>query len=233
MKKISAAIFVFFISVLAFSQTKLSISAADSLAFQLSINNQKINTIGCSDMTLIPVTSGKTLLKVEFSNPLIPAFEQSVELKPLMFQQFEIRRPKNKFLLFQIAESKIADSLNVLLNPATTDLDDVTPIEEERYVGVKKCEEPMTTEEFNALKKNLESQTFEFKKFELLKDAFSIQCVTVEQLRYAITKLELEDNKVKIVELSKDNIYDFDRASSIAEDFFLERNKNKVKSLVE
>jgi ABC-type nitrate/sulfonate/bicarbonate transport system substrate-binding protein len=55
----------------------------------------------------------------------------------------------------------------------------------------------------------------------------------VDQLRYLISQLELEDNKVKILELAQPRIYDYDRAALIVDDFFLERNKNKVKELLQ
>lgn len=232
MKFIAALVFCIYSFSYSYAQSKISIRAADSLAFYLTVNNEKINNKSCADITVLPVNSGKTTVRIDFANPQIAGFEQVVELKSLVFQQFEIRKPKNKFLLFQFAESKIADSLNVLLNAPEADSIFI-PVEKNDYSGVKKCESPMNAEEFNALKKSLEKQTFEYKKLEILKSTLALQCITVEQLRFVITKLELEDNKVKIVELSKDNIYDFDRAASIAEDFFLERNKNKVKSLFE
>lgn len=232
MKFIVAIFFCFYFFNYSYAQSKISIRATDSLAFYLSINNAKANAMSCADITLLPVTSGKTTLKIDFANPQIAGFEQVVELKPLAFQEFEIRKPKNKFLLFQVAESKIADSLNVILR--TNPIDSVASIQkDEIYLGAKKCDMPMNSEEFNALKRSLENQQFEYKKLEILKSTLALQCITVEQLRFVITKLELEDNKVKIVELSKDNIFDFDRAASIADDFFLERNKNKVKSLFE
>jgi hypothetical protein len=38
---------------------------------------------------------------------------------------------------------------------------------------------------------------------------------------------------MKILELAKPFIFDFDRAPMIVDDFFLERNKNKAKAILQ
>jgi hypothetical protein len=43
----------------------------------------------------------------------------------------------------------------------------------------------------------------------------------------------MEDNKMKVLELAKPSIFDFDRAPMIVDDFFLERNKIKAKAVLQ
>ena len=66
-----------------------------------------------------------------------------------------------------------------------------------------------------------------------MKSKLTENCFRVDQIRYMLAQLALEDNKIKLLEVGKASIYDFDRASQIVDDFFLDRNKNKAKAILQ
>ncbi len=203
------------------------------LVFVLFTINNSINNIHCTDVAFLVPTPGKTKFNFSFFNPNVKPLEQVIDIKPNTFLQYEIRVAKGKTQLFLIAEAKFTEVISIPVSEETTGLADTTVIIETPYEGRKACETPTSETEFTTIKENLSNIGFEFKRFETLKGVVSFNCLTVDQLRYLLSQLELEDNKVKIIELAKEKIYDYDRAMLIVDDFFLERNKNKVKSILQ
>jgi len=227
-------VFVLFtISLHSVGQSKIAFSSADSLAFLVQMDNNNINNVYCTDIAFLILSPEKTKFNITFFNPHVKPLEQVIDIKPNTFLQYEIRVAKGKTQLFLIAEAKLTEIISVPVSEETTGLSDATIIIETPYEGRKACETPTSEVEFTSIKENLSKTGFEFKRFETLKEVVSFNCLTVDQLRYLLSQLELEDNKVKITELAKDKIYDYDRALLIVDDFFLERNKNKVKSILQ
>lgn len=227
-------VFVLFtISLHFFGQSKIAFSGADSLAFMVQMDDNIINNVYCTDITFLLLSPGKTKFNLTFFNPNVKPLEQIIDIKPNTFVQYEIRVAKGKTQLFQIAEAKLTEITSIPVSEETTGLADTTIIIETPYEGRKACDSPTSEAEFTSIKENLSKIGFEFKRFETLKEVVVVNCFTVDQIRYLLSQLELEDNKVKITELAKDKIYDYDRALLIVDDFFLERNKNKVKSILQ
>ncbi len=227
-------VFVLFtICLNTFGQSKIAFSGADSLAFLVQMENNSVNNIYCTDITFFVTTPGKTKFNISFSNTNVKSLEQVIDIKANTFTQYEIRVAKGKTQLFLIAEAKLTEITAIPLAEETTGLSDTTIIIETPYDGRKACDNPVSAVEFESIKENLSKIGFEFKRFETLKGVVGFNCLTVDQLRYLLSQLELEDNKVKITELAKEKIYDYDRAMLIVDDFFLERNKNKVKSILQ
>jgi hypothetical protein len=214
-------------------QSKIAFSGADTLAFLVQMDNNNINNIYCTDVAFLMLSPGKTKFNFSFFNPNVKSHEQIIDVKPNTFLQYEIRVAKGKTQLFLIAEAKLTEITSIPVSVESTGLAENNIIIETPYEGRKACETPTSETEFTSIKENLAKIGFEFKRFETLKGVVSFNCLTVDQLRYLLSQLELEDNKVKITELAKDKIYDYDRALLIVDDFFLERNKNKVKSMLQ
>lgn len=221
-------VFLFLTSLYSMSwgQVKLRISAPDSLSFFAIVNENPINSRSITDITWTQNELGKIKFKISFESTSFNPFEQIIELKSGNFYQFEIRKIKNKLLLFEIAESKY-DFIVVKT-------DSMSLAKEEKevfYTGQTQCESPLKLEEFEALKNRMTQSRFESQKVEELKKIVLLECLNVDQLRTLLSYLELEDNKIKLLEQAKPKIYDIDRSNLFIQDFLLERNKNRVKVL--
>ncbi len=217
---------LFGVSLTGFSQVKLRVSAPDSLSFLLECGDRNVTNTAVTDVSWIQNETGKIKFKVSFQALNFPAFEQTLDLKTGNFYQWEIRKIKNKLLLFQIAESKY-DFL-ITAEDSTTEITQ-TPIE--IYQGQLQCEIPLNEQEFEALKTRMNTCRFESQRVEELKKIVLLECLTVNQLRTLLNFMELEDNKIKLLEQAKPRIYDIDRSHLFQEDFLLERNKNRLKVL--
>lgn len=218
---------VFFGFVIAGSaQVKIRVSAPDSLSFLLLCGEKNITNTEVTDVTWTQNETGKIKFKVSFLELKFQAFEQILDLKSGNFYQWEIRKIKNKLLLFQVAESKY-DFLVV----EKDSIPEQSPTPTEVYKGQLQCEIPLNEQEFEALQNRMNLCRFETQRVEELKKIVLLECLTVSQLRTLLNFMELEDNKIKLLEQAKPRIYDIDRSHLFQEDFLLERNKNRLKVL--
>lgn len=227
MKLLLSASFIF-IQMVSFAQSKIEFRSADSLAFFLKIESQKVNILPSSDFSFLWNQAGKQNFNIEFADSRWSTFDQVLDIKANSNQVFELKKVKGIFQFFMISETAFQFPQFEIQN---TIPEDSVALPINVYQGATKCESPIKDTEFALIKDNLNKSNFEFKKVAYLEKTIVQHCFRVEQLRYLISHLELEDNKLKIVELAVDHLYDFDRADLISEDFFLERNKTKVKAL--
>ncbi|MEZ4799643.1 MAG: DUF4476 domain-containing protein [Flavobacteriales bacterium] len=227
MKLLLSAFFIF-IQLVSLAQSKIEFRSADTLAFFIKIEGQKVNILPSSDLSFLWNKPGKQSFNIKFADSRIATFDQVLEIKPASYQVFELKKIKGIFQFFMISETAFVFPQFELQDSIP---EDSVALPINVYQGATRCEAPIKDTDFAILKDNLNKSNFEFKKVAYLEKTIGEHCFRVEQLRYLISHLELEDNKLKIVELAVDHLYDFDRASLIAEDFFLERNKTKVKAL--
>jgi hypothetical protein len=232
MHRLFVLLICFSFGLKATSQTKVAFHAPDSMSFVLIIQDTPINNTHATDITLIWPTPGKTKVKMDFLNPELTDFEQIVEFKPLMFQEFEMRKVKNKMQYFTVAESPFSPLVSAApIDSLIAEMPAVASAPE--YAGQSNCQSPISDVDFQTLKNELHALNFEVKKYEFLKSKLTENCFRVDQIRYMLAQLALEDNKIKLLEVGKASIYDFDHAHQIVDDFFLDRNKNKAKAILQ
>ena len=116
---------IIFSSVALFGQSKLDFRSTDSLAFLLKVADTPMNTWPSTHMSFFCELSGKQKIAVEFTNPAVPAFEQTIDIKKNTSVQFELRTIKGIFQFFLISESKFdipVFTANLASPPDTTPL---------------------------------------------------------------------------------------------------------------
>lgn len=224
-------IFLVLIGLNAGAQSKVAFHAPDSMTFVLSLNDVSVNNLPVSDIAIVPVVAGKTKVKMTFSNESIGTLEQILDIKDKFFLEYEVRKVKNKLQFFLLAESPLLVTEAMDLTLAADSAAAQASIPE--YSGASNCTSPLNEVDFAHVKMELSKCSFELTRLEYLKKAIPDQCWKVDQLRFLLSQLDMEDNKIKILELAKPSIYDFDRAQTIVEDFFLERNKIKAKAILQ
>lgn len=213
------------------AQSKVAFHAPDSMTFLLSLNDVFVNNIPVSDIAIVPVNAGKTKVKMTFANESVGTLEQILEIKDKSFMEYEVRKVKNKLQFFLLAESPllITEAMDLTLAADSAAAQAAIP----EYSGSSKCSAPMNEVDFAHVKTDLAKCNFELTRFDYLKKTIPDQCWKVDQLRFLLSQLDMEDNKMKILELAKPSIFDFDRAPMIVDDFFLERNKIKAKAILQ
>jgi len=213
-----------------FAQSKLTLQANDSLAFRCSIDGNEVNSLPLSELTIPGLAPGKREILLSFANGT--QHKQILTLKDKLDHHFELREVKGTWRFTLNSEVSFSPvPLNGLNSGEVSD--SLVIVKVESYTGSVGCENPATESEFEALKRHIEATTFEMKKVEKMKNFLMLSCVRVDQLRYMLAILEIEDSKLKVLQAAQGHIFDTDHIQSVLDDFFLEKNKEKARSIIQ
>ncbi len=94
------------------------------------------------------------------------------------------------------------------------------------------CGKLTSQDEYNTMLNEVASAYFETRKLEVMKNFISNSCVRVEQIRYMMTRLSMEDNKIVLLRESIGHISDTSNLKLTEADFFLEKNKARVHEML-
>ena len=61
-----------------------------------------------------------------------------------------------------------------------------------------------------------------------MKSFLASDCVNVEQLRFMMTRLSMEDNKIVLLRSAQGHVSDIRNIKKVGDDFFLQKNKTLV-----
>jgi len=217
-----------FCGINASAQTRINIKAADSLDFILTFNEQKVNNIPCISITLDEQPSGKVGVSLAFQYYESLNFTQIVTLKKNTSVFFEIGSTKTGFKLNLVSESAYYPmQKNVVNINATAD--------EETIVGQKETLElsnNITIQDFDKLTSEVKETHFELKKLDKIKTYLDSRMLTIDQFRYLMALLDTEDSKLVLLANHKNQIVDSAHLSSLVDDFFLQKNKEKAQQIL-
>ena len=211
------------------AQSRLTLSASDSLAFICSLDGKTVNSAALSSLTIPGIAPGKHQVKITFYNGSF--HEQSLTLKDKMHYSYLFT--ENKGVWKFVISSEVSYQPAALTGLAiTTDSTVVVETPVEVYDGTTGCTAPCSAPEFDVLKRELENTFFEIKKLEKMKAFALTTCLRVDQLRYMLVQLEVEDNRLRLLELAVNSIYDTSRLPIVLDDFFLEKNKERARTII-
>jgi hypothetical protein len=211
------------------AQSRLTLSASDSLAFMCSLDGNAVNSAMLSSLTIPGIAAGKHQVKVTFSNG--SSHEQSLTLKDRMHHSYLFSENKGmwKFVISSEASYQPAALTGL---PVDTDSTVVVETPAEVYDGTTGCPVPCSSQEFDLLKTELGNTFFEIKKLEKMKSFALTTCLRVDQLRFMLVQLEVEDNRLQLLEVAMNSVYDTSRLPLVLDDFFLEKNKERARTII-
>jgi hypothetical protein len=214
-------------------QSRLSVKAADSLDFILYINEVAANNTPCISLTIDKLPAGKVTLRATSSVSQPLDILQTITLKKNSSAFYEIEKSKGayKFVLKsestltvsepispQISETKIAAAIDTTTIVETTNPDG--------------CNSLTSQESYKSMLSEVTNAYFETRKLEVMKQFISNSCLRVEQIRYMMSQLSMEDNKFILLRESLNHISDTSNLYRTEADFFLEKNKARVNELL-
>ncbi len=211
------------------AQSRLTITAPDTLAFQLNVNSNPVNTTLMTSCTFFLNEIGKQVFRATFSNNTF--IEQSIALKENTHATYEIRMIKGALRFALLSE---ASYIPVAPTGLSVVIDSASVPEEftEGFDGAPGCENPCSTEDFENLKTALKEVSTDTRRLEMTRTFAALHCLRVEQLRYLLSRIELEDHRLKLLEAAASNIYDRSRLNAVEDDFFLAKNKSRVREII-
>jgi len=211
------------------AQYRLTIDAPDSLAFLLHINGTPINYLPIVSVSLHGALAGKTNLKVEFPEQSVLNFSQIVTIKKGSSVTYSIDRSKGalKFILTSESiltfDAALATTEENILQTTNTVADHI------EHNGCHPLVDELLYQEMIAM---VDAQHFESKKLIVMTDFATTSCMSTDQLRYMMSKLSQEDNKLALLMAAGHNIHDRNNLPEVSNDFFLARNKSKAIEII-
>lgn len=211
------------------AQSRLTLTASDSLAFMCALDGKAVNSALLSSLTIPDIAAGKHQIKVTFSNG--SSHEQLLTVKDKMHHSYLLSENKGvwKFVISSEASYQPA-VLTGLSVAADSSLVAETPAE--GYDGVTGCSVPCSVPEFDMLKDEIRNTFFEIKKLEKMNSFALTNCLRMDQLRFMLAQLEVEDNRLRLLEAAVNSIYDTSRLPLVLDDFFLEKNKERARAII-
>ena len=211
------------------AQCRVSVDAPDTLAFLISINDIIINTYPVVSLEFNLNTSGKTNFKAEFPDRPMLNFSQVITIKKGAAVAYSIDRSKGALKFILTSESLQA----VTEKPAQEGFTQEIPTDTLQPLAIHNGCYPITDDSaYQDMITACDEQHFEAKKLNLMAEFAVRSCLRTDQLRYMMSKLSQEDNKLALLIAAKGHIYDTERLLEVSADFFLARNKAKVAEIV-
>lgn len=100
------------------------------------------------------------------------------------------------------------------------------------YYGLKNCQSPMGADQWGIFLKEVQSAPLTAQKLKIIAMLSQGACCTVEQWMMIFTDIELEDDKLTLLNTIKGSIYDWDHRMELSDQFLIERNRNKAIQLL-
>jgi len=208
-----------------YAQSKLIVSAPDSLPFLLFVDDSQINTAPVSSIQLSKLTVGKHNLKV-----IVQAQEAIllVTSKNLISHSFSISVLNNKLELVPSGELKLqAKSFQLWKNGAVP-----TKKDEIVYRGEMGCEKPASESQVDSLVAVLQSKSFDTERKMIARMQLQESCFRVKDIVKIISTIELEENRMDCIVTSINQVYDLEQINELLELVILERNKEAIQQKI-
>jgi hypothetical protein len=214
------------------AQCRISVKSPDSLAFRLKMNETEINLWPCFATSFDFPQSGKVNVSVAFPSNPSNNFSQLLTLKRNYAYFYEVEKSKNALKLILKSESLLESEPSIALVQDTGQnqelVSDESPEDSLSLSASSGCGQPATEVRFQQMLEEVKESYFESRKLETMKSFLASDCVNVEQLRFMMTRLSMEDNKIVLLRSAQGHVSDIRNIKKVGDDFFLQKNKTLV-----
>lgn len=193
----------------------------DEKPFVLKVNGHTINSYPCSILAF-ELNEKKCTVQTKMDN----TEEWSQVLTPKMStqQRFQLNTVKGVVKWVLVEESPwtgqgYSENSNTGLA--------------EMYRGSVGCEGPMGPASWEEYKSKWNTQPFDLKKIEWFNLHVDNTCFTAEQVSELLKQLELEDDKLWLMQKVKGHVFNWDHRSSWLETLHTERSQSKAKLILD
>jgi hypothetical protein len=206
-----------------FSFGQITLDFQSRSHFNLQVNGHLINQYPCERLVFDAVlTDGKCNLKTTLASGEI--FEQNLSVKDgfkLDYQLGKDKKDKWKWML-------MGETIIQLDTAAINQIPSLGPV----YAGSRKCNAPVPSEQMEKWIEELKDIHRTEERLSKLKNATANSCLQVEQVLVLLSQIELEDDRLSLLNFWVDKIYDWDERQQIVKAFITERAQNKAALLL-
>jgi Domain of unknown function (DUF4476) len=223
MRKSTVLLFVFFtIALQGYSQTKVTISAPDSLPYIAVWNGVQLNQVAVNSITFQESISNKVPVQINFPSHPELNITQSIQLKanyavilePGLVKGVPKLVPASETSYQFTASNKVVQNIPVVL--------DTLALEQAQ----------LELDAYEELKIALSNQNFEARKMPLIETYLQQHVINVDQLRFILAQISMEDRKLEILRQAVPKVTDRKRLREMTDEFLLDKNKMKAEELI-
>ncbi|MEN9639266.1 MAG: hypothetical protein RLZZ262_1134 [Bacteroidota bacterium] len=211
------------------AQSKITITAPDSLPFIAVWKNVQLNQTPVYSVTFREDNAGKIPVTLSFpSHPQITV-QQTILIKDKTAIGLEISVVKGQHKLVPTFENTY-----ILETPATPEIQKNAALDSLPTTATADSvlSSPTNNADYEDLKQDLTHQTFESRKLQLMINFLHQHSINVDQLRYLMAQLSLEDRKLELLKTALPSILDKTKLSEVTDEFLLDKNKEKARELI-
>lgn len=206
-----------------FSFGQITLDFQSRSHFNLQVNGHVINQYPCERLVFDAVLSdGKCMLKTTLMGG--ESFDQNLAVKDgfkLDYQLGKDKKDKWKWML-------VGETIIQLDTASINQIPSLGPI----YAGSRKCNTPVPSEQMEKWIEELKDVHRTEERLSKLKNSTMNSCLQVEQVVLLLSQIELEDDKLTLLNFWVDKIYDWDERHQIVKVFITERSQNKAALLL-
>jgi hypothetical protein len=208
------------------AQAKVTISAPDSLSFIGTWNNAQLNQVPVNSISFRSDQLSKVPVQLTFPNQPAIQIMQTLNLKDQTAVSFELTKIKGAYKLVPASENTYTFPKN---SAAQTIAIESQPLQIDT---VAIAVTPIVQADYEFLKTQIASHTFEVRKLEVMNQYLQDHSLNIDQLRFLMAQLSLEDRKLELLRLAVPRMTDKSRIMEVTEEFLLDKNKAKAREIV-
>lgn len=223
------SVFIFNITVLWSQYAVLSIKSADSLLFDVSVNDKVLSDSAAVifNVTLSPTNSLLGNIHLTEDSTIYIPFD--LILEEGYNSVFNLQEVNSRYFLVPFTKSKLDSTFSV--NDSIFEARNMTISAALAIPSVVGCSPP--SRNFGQLLGAVEGKTFAYEKEKLITKIIEENCLLTNQLFQLINILDYEDKKFNLIAKAYENTYDLNNFGKLNELFLLEKYQEMFDDFLE
>lgn len=212
------------------AQSKLAVSAPDSIPFTLSVDGQILNSVEVNSLQMAYLNPGKhvVLAKSKVGEATYTLTAKNLVLHSLRFTF----NATGALELVNTGDTKLTAAQFKLAAPSAV-VSPSAPVVADEFANAK-CPAPVSSDSLQAVQAQIKNLHFDSQKRDVVKQILSVGCFWVSDILALTNLVEMEENRMECLSLAVSHIYDTTNGNQLLNLLFLPRNReilsNKLKS---
>ena len=212
------------------AQSKLAVSAPDSIPFTLSVDGQILNAVEVNSLQMAYLNPGKhtIIVKAKTGEATYSLVAKNLILHSLRFTY----NTSGALELVNTGDTKLTAAQFKLAAPAAV-VAPSAPVVADEFANAK-CPSAVSSDSLTDVLAQIKNLHFDSQKRDMVKQVLGFGCFWVKDIAQLASLVEMEENRIDCLLYATSRIYDVKNANQLLSLLFLPRNQeilsNKLKS---
>jgi hypothetical protein len=244
--KFSIFYFIFiFISFNVLGQaSSVILSSEKGERFTVFLNGEKQNKVPASKVEMKEIEAPFYKIKILFATGKIKPLQKTLMLEPGFQATYIIKKAGKNYkvvlsnsipLARKILYAEKSDKADTISGKGSVQVDPSPKVKTAfipGYMGQIGCPRPINAMEFSVLRKNILSKNLEEDKQKAAKQALTMNCLLVSQIKEMLMLFSFEKTRIDYAKLAYAHTYDIGNYAKVAEAFLFESSANELSTFL-